>query len=160
MKVPAPPRNPRFAAPLKNHRTAFLNLLIVLLVLIVGFLSYSLISRHVLQPPVDTERTGVSPGEIIQLEILNGCGAQGAATLMTLYLRARGYDVVEMRNYKTFDVRESLVIDRTGHLGNADKVAYALGIKKRNIVQQLNPDYYVDVSVVIGSDYSSLKPSQ
>ena len=53
-----------------------------------------------------------------------------------------------------------MVIDRVGNLKNAEKVAYALGVKKQNIVQQLNQDYYVDVSVVIGKDHSSLKPSQ
>ncbi len=147
------------AAPTKHHRTLFLNVLIVALALPVAFLSYSLLVRYILQPPVDTERSGMTPGGVIQLEVLNGCGAKGAATAMTSYLRARGYDVVEMRNYKTFDVKESLVIDRTGHQDNAQKVAYALGIKKQNVIQQLNPDYYVDVSVVIGSDYNSLKPS-
>ncbi len=43
---------------------------------------------------------------------------------------------------------------------NAENVAYALGIRKQNIIQQMNHDYYVDVSVVIGKDYGSLKPSQ
>ena len=64
-----------------------------------------------------------------------------------------------MHNYKTSDVNESLVIDRVGNSANAEKVAYALGIKKKNIVQQLNHDYYVDVSVVIGKDFNTLKPS-
>jgi hypothetical protein len=51
------------------------------------------------------------------------------------------------------------VIDRTGDMENARKVAYALGIGKEHIIQQINQDYYVDVSVVIGKDYKSLKPS-
>jgi hypothetical protein len=136
-----------------------LNLTIGLLVILVGYLAYALIERHIIQPPVDVERTGVAPGEIIQIDVLNGCGASGAATTFTGYLRARKFDVVEIRNYKTFDVEESMVIDRTGNLANAEKVAYALGINKQNIVQQLNQDYYVDVSVVIGKDYRSLKPS-
>lgn len=158
MKEPAPRHRPSIVAVLsKNHRTAFLNVLIVGLTLVVVYLSYALVARHILRPPVERERSGSGVGEVIQLEVFNGCGAQGAATAVTTYLRARGYDVVEMRNYKTFDVQESLVIDRAGDLVNAEKVAYALGIKKRNIIQQLNPDYYVDVSVVIGRDYNSLK---
>jgi hypothetical protein len=141
-------------------RALALNVLIGLLVIIVGYLSYSLLNRNVLQPPVDAGRAGVAPGEIIQIDVLNGSGLQGAANDCTSYLRARGFDVVEMRNYKTSDVEESLVIDRVGNTVNAEKVAYALGIKKRNIVQQLNQDYYVDVSVVLGKDVKSLKPSQ
>ena len=80
------------------------------------------------------------------------------ASKCAAFLRVRGYDVVEMRNYKTFDLEESLVIDRAGDLENAEKVAYAIGVGKANIIQQINQDYYVDVSVVIGSDYRTLRP--
>jgi hypothetical protein len=151
-----PPRRARR----RNPRDLALNLLIVALAIVVGYLGYSLVVRQVTQPPVDPMRSGVAAGEIIQLDVLNGCGANGAAIAFTSFLRARGYDVVEMRNYKAFDVEESLVIDRTGNRKNAEQVAYALGIKKENILQQLNQDYYVDVSVVIGKDHTSLKPSR
>jgi hypothetical protein len=144
----------------KDPRVLTLNILIAILVVLVGVLSYSLLARQVFQPPVDTRRSGITSGEPIQLDVLNGCGASHVATSFTSYLRSRGYDVVELRNYKTFDVEESLVIDRAGKRENAEKVAYALGIKKKNIIQQLNQDYYVDVSVVIGKDFSSLKPSR
>ena len=152
------PHAEKSAPKKRDPRTFLLNILIVALVLLVAFLSYSFLTRHLIAPPVESNRSGAGPGEIIQLDVLNGCGAQRAATRFTSYLRARGFDVVEMHNYKTFDVGESLVIDRRGNRTNAEKVAYALGINKRNVVQQLNQDYYVDVSVVIGKDYSSLKP--
>ena len=151
----APPGSPSWRDP----RMLLLNVLIAALTLIVGYLLYSLLSRTVLSPPVDTERSGVAAGTTIQLDVLNGCGIPNAGTQFTSYLRARGFDVVEIRNYKTFDVDESLVIDRTGDMNNARKVAYALGIGKEHIIQQMNQDYYVDVSVVIGKDYKSLKPS-
>ena len=143
----------------KEPRVVALNVLIVVLAVVVGYLTYSLLNRNILQPPVDAGKAGVAAGEIIQIDVLNGSGVQGAANNCTAYLRARGFDVVEMRNYKTSDVDESLVIDRVGNTTNAEKVAYALGVSKKNIVQQLNHDYYVDVSVVIGKDFSSLKPS-
>jgi hypothetical protein len=143
----------------RDPRSLVLNLLIAALTLIVGFLLYSLFSRTVLSPPVESERSGVAAGTTIQLDVLNGCGVPNAGTEFTAYLRARGFDVVEIRNYKTFDVDESLVIDRIGDMSNARKVAYALGISKEHVVQQMNQDYYVDVSVVIGKDYKSLKPS-
>lgn len=145
---------------MRDPRTMLLNVLIAVLTLIVGYLLYSLLTRTVFSPPVDTERSGVAAGTTIQLDVLNGCGIPNAGTRFTSYLRARGFDVVEIRNYKTFDVDESLVIDRTGDINNASKVAYALGIGKEHIIQQMNPDYYVDVSVVIGKDYQSLKPSK
>jgi hypothetical protein len=143
-----------------HPRLLALNALIVVLAVTVGYLAYALFSRHVLNPPVDSEREGGKNRGAIQLDVLNGCGASGAANVFTSYLRARGYDVVEMRNYRSFDVEHSLVVDRTGDMENARKVAYALGIAKQNIVRQINEGYYVDVSVVIGKDFQSLKPSQ
>lgn len=134
--------------------------LIGILVLAVGVLAYAFVMRSVLAPPVDARKDKNVPGRVIQLDLLNGCGVTGAASKVTGYLRARGFDVVEVRNYKTFDVKESLVIDRSGNVELARKVAYALGVREHNILQQLNPDYFVDVSVVIGKDYASLKPYQ
>jgi hypothetical protein len=150
----------RYPFPTQDPRSLILNLLIALLTLLVGYLAYSFLDRTILHRPVDTAKAGAAPTGVIQVDLLNGCGASGVATTFRDYLRARGYDVVEMRNYKSFDVDQSLVIDRTGSMVNAEKVAYALGIKKSNIIQQINPDYFVDVSVVIGKDFSSLKPSQ
>lgn len=137
--------------------SALLNVLIILLLVVVGALGFALVQRHVLRPPVEPTRPGGAAASVIQLDVLNGCGIPKAASAVTAYLRARGFDVVEMRNYKTFDLKESLVIDRTGNLETARKVAYALGVGDRNIVQQINQDYYVDVSVVIGKDYARLK---
>lgn len=144
----------------KDPRTLFLDVIIGALGLLVLVLAYSFASRMIFRPPVDPVRSGsTTPGTTIQLDVLNGCGAPGAGTSATAYLRARGFDVVEYRNYRSFDVRESLVIDRAGNRENAEKVAYALGIRKGNIIQQINQDYYVDVSVLIGRDYPTLKPS-
>jgi len=150
----------RLPASSRDPRSLALTVLIGALALLVLFLTYSLVDRHLLRPPVDTGRQGASDGGVIQIDVLNGCGASGAATSVRDYLRARGFDVVEMRNYKSFDVEHSLVVDRTGSASNAEKVAYALGIDRSRIIQQINTDYFVDVSVVVGRDYRSLKPSQ
>jgi len=145
--------------PPGGTRILLLNALIVVLVILIGGLLYALLARQLLRRPVEVARAGSGTG-VIQIDVLNGCGASGAATGVTNYLRSRGYDVVEQRNYRTFDINASMVIDRTGERKNAERVAYALGIRNENIVQQINPDYFVDVSVLIGKDYKSLKPSQ
>jgi len=162
MKEPAHSTSPRSRqwSKFKPSRSMALNAAIVLLVVVVAYLAYSLIVRLFIAPGVDVVREGSSPGRIIQVDVLNGCGVPKAAGSMTAFLRSRGYDVVEIRNYHRFDVRESLVIERAGRMENAEKVARALGIAKTNIIQQLNPDYYVDVSVVVGLDYGTLKHAQ
>ncbi|MCB0745298.1 MAG: LytR C-terminal domain-containing protein, partial [Ignavibacteriae bacterium] len=64
----------------------------------------------------------------------------------------------EIGNYISFDVDETFVIDRIGNKANAFKVAEALGIENVKVIQQLNDNYFLDVSLVIGKDYYKLKP--
>ena len=137
-----------------------LNAGIAVLAIVVAYLGYSFVMRTWFSPPVDPLRENDPRRKPIQVDVWNGCGQVRAASMMTAYLRARGYDIVELRNYQRFDVQESLVIDRTGRRENAEKVARALGIPAGRIIQQINPDYFVDVSIVVGRDYMSLKPSQ
>lgn len=145
---------------LRDPMSRLLTGAIVVLGAVVAVLLYSFLSRTLLSPPVDATRTGEPGSPVIQVDVLNGCGIAGAASSATTYLRARGFDVVEVRNFKTFDVETSMVVNRRGNADYARRVAYALGIARRNIVEQLNEDYFVDVSVVIGRDFASLKPSQ
>ena len=139
---------------------AVLNLAIVVLFLVVGYLAYSLVLRLTVAPSLDPVREGDPHGRPIQVDVINGSGTAKVGSRFTQYLRNRGYDVVEVRNYHRFDIRHSMIVARTLNLRNAEKVATALGIPESQIIQQLNPDYFVDVSVVIGHDYQSLKPSQ
>ena len=94
---------------------------------------------------------------VVQVNVLNGCGVSGVGQRMTGYLRSSGYDVVEMGNYKTFDVKQSLVIDRCGNGEVAKKIATDLGIDQKNVLQQINSEYFVTASVVIGKDFKNLR---
>ena len=156
-----PPAHPRRRTLLSRWepRILALNVAIGVLGVLVIVLAYAFVHRTFLEPPVDTAREGSGSDGVIQIDVLNGCGSSGVATSFTAYLRARGFDVVEVGNYKSFDMHESLVIDRAGNAANAEKVAHALGISTKNIIRQINHDYFVDVSVVIGRDFTSLKPS-
>ena len=142
----------------KGPLTMGMNALIVVLLLAVAYMSYAFIERTFIRPTVDADRAGEEGEGIIQIDVMNGCGDAGMASKCSSFLRARGFDVVEMRNYKTFDLDHSMVIDRMGNRENAERVARALGVGTKNIIQQINQDYYVDVSVVIGKDYTSLRP--
>jgi hypothetical protein len=102
----------------------------------------------------------VIPSKVIQLDVRNGCGAKGAGAKFTRFLRESGFDVVDVRNYSSSRVARTLVIDRLGNLAAAKKVAAALGVAESNVIQQINPDYFVAVSVVIGEDYPSLNPGK
>lgn len=136
-----------------------LNIIIFFLAALIIYMSYSIFIKV-----TDKEKETVEiidnevPSDIIQCEVLNGCGVPGVADRFTDYLRSRNFDVVEIGNYMNFDVDETMVIDRIGNLANAKKVADFLGVKQDKVFQQLNDDYFLDVSIIIGKDYFQLKP--
>jgi hypothetical protein len=147
--------------PKRSLVTWGLNLLVVAMVAAAGYFGYAYLKQASAPAtpaaPAASAASPAKPPKVIQLDVLNGCGAKGAGVKFTGYLRSSGFDVVEMKNYKTFTVTQTLVIDRIGDLAQARRVAAALGVAEKNVIQQINPDYFVDVSVVIGADYTSLR---
>lgn len=133
-----------------------LNSFILLLGLLIIFLTFSLISRLSGNTPEPRASDTQKASAVIQVEVLNGCGALGVAEKFTDFLRKEKFDVVQMGNYVSFDMDNSLVIDRTGNRANAEKVAAVLGIDNKNVIMQKNDDSFLDVSVVIGKDYKRL----
>ena len=139
-------------------------MLIFVLIVLIVYLSYSAYLKIVQKPEsnISVEEKEL-PAEIIQLNVLNGCGVTGVADRFTDYLRAHNFDVVELGNYSVkgvvnYNVDETFVIDRIGNKANGYKVADALGIEKVKVIQQINEDYFLDVSLVIGKDYYKLNP--
>ena len=93
----------------------------------------------------------------IQLDVLNGAGEAKLAQRVMDFLRARGFDVVEIGNYAG-DLEKTLVIDRTGNREAAVRVAQSIGIPEERVVQKIDRTLYLDVSVYIGRDYQTLRP--
>lgn len=102
----------------------------------------------------------VHPVKRIQVEVLNGCGVPGIAKTVTDYLRAKGFDVVKMDNYESFNINETTIIDRRSlDKISAIEVAKILGVSTdKGVAPFLNPDLLLDVSVIIGHDYKKLIP--
>lgn len=136
----------------------FLNVIIILLGGSIVFLSYSLFTK-ISALTSDTDQTGeIKNTRIIQLEVLNGCGVTGVAEKFTNYLRQNDFDVVQVGNYMSYDINNTLVVDRIGNKNNALRVAKSLGIDAKNVIQQINNDYFLDVSLIIGKDFNLLEP--
>jgi len=142
-----------------STKNLFLNVAVFLLFAVIIFMLYSIYLKLTgTKQDYSSSATDQIASEIIQVEVLNGCGISGVADRFTDYLRNNNFDVVNMGNYIRFDMDETLVIDRIGNMANAQKTAKALGIKNSNILQQLNQEYFLDVSIVIGRDYYTLQP--
>lgn len=144
-----------------------INIAIVILAVLTIYLLYNFVKRQTTRQPVekppvaDTTLHGLTKqpsSKTLQLDVQNGSGVQGIAGKVTEYLRLNGFDVVEMGNFATSDIKTSMVIDRTGNTANAKRVARNLGIQEKYIIQQVNKNYFLDATVVIGKDYLELNP--
>lgn len=148
---------------IKNYA---LNISIILLVVITTFLLYNFYKRvtsdEVEVKPVvrdsTVQLTKQPVGNTLQIDVQNGCGTSGAAEVFTDYLRTQGFDVVEMGNFSSQDIKTSMVIDRAGNMRNAKRVAQSLGIPEKYVIQQMNKNYFLDATVVVGKDFADLVP--
>lgn len=137
-----------------NIQKLFLNAFILSLVLVSVFFSISFLKR-IQKPPIESINDQKKP---IEIQILNGCGIAGLASECQNYLRDLGYNVVSQGNAEDFYFESTLIIDRIGKIRNAEKVAYALSVPYDNVIQQINDYLFLDVTIIIGKDYKSLKP--
>jgi len=142
----------------KNRLKVILNSLIILLVIIIVIITVSLIIKlqNLNEYNNIAGNKNINNKPPIQVEVLNGCGFSGAADDITDYLRNMKYDVVQIGNYKSFDIEESIIIDRKGNYKIAEDIADSLGIDKVNVIQQINKNYLLDVSIIVGKDYKQL----
>lgn len=136
-----------------------INVSLFFIAAVIIYMGYSLYVKLTYKSASDySEDQNGKVADIIQVDVRNGCGIGGVADRFTDYLRSKNVDVADIGNYVSTEVDETLVIDRRGNMANADAIAKLLGVKKQNIIQQLNEDYFIDVSVIIGKDYFSLTP--
>lgn len=155
--VPVPPQRPSVvetAAESRKHlipKSVLAGFAGVLLVLLVFILRNSSTGPEIQQ----FGRT-----RAIQLDVQNGAGEARLAQRLTEYLRANGFDVVEMGNYKSSSIAQTMVIDRIGNVEAARSVAVSLGIAEERVIQQIDKTLFLDVTVVIGKDFATLKAFQ
>lgn len=134
-----------------NTAIGFLSVLLILLLIALG--------SRIIYPTIVAERAEIDPvlvTNIIQLEVLNGCGIPGIATRYTDRLREYGFDVVETGNFDHYNVNNSFVISRSGEMENARRVAKAIGIPEDRILREQSNDFYLDVTLIIGADFETL----
>jgi hypothetical protein len=155
--------------PVNKFKNYSLNALIILLAVLTLYLLYNFIMHttsgskqdNVKLQSADSSSNTITKqpsSKTLQIDVQNATGVQGVAGSFMEYLRSTGFDVVEMGNFAVSDIKTSMVIDRTGNMNNAKKVARALGIDEKYVIQQINKNYFLDATVVIGKDYQELNP--
>jgi hypothetical protein len=143
----------RFAK--KKPPTVMWEALIVVLFGAVMIYSFSIAKKIAVGSPGD----GNGPAQIVRVEVLNGCGVKGAASDFAERLRKAGdsdyhFDVVDHGNFATFDVKETLVLDRGDAMDAARAVAAVLGVESDQVLhQELTENVLeIEVSILLGSD--------
>jgi len=97
------------------------------------------------------DTTVIAIPNIGSIELLNGCGAEGAATKVADYLRINNFDVKFVGNADTWNYPYTMVISRNHNDTIAQQVAKTLHTDK--VVRIRRNDNSYDVTVVIGPDY-------
>ncbi len=83
------------------------------------------------------------------VEVLNGCGIEGAAAKMRERLEANGYTVVAVGNAATFDYKETVIEAAEAEREAALRAAALFGLGD----ERLEPPAY-DVKIIISDDYT------
>jgi LytR cell envelope-related transcriptional attenuator len=149
----------------KNHRwTALHGRIVKGILALLGaalFITiYILANRRDQKGSEENDAVSAVASRSLEVEVLDGAGSMRAAQHMTNILRALGYDVVEMKkNNGEFEER-TFIFDRSGNLDAAKKLATILGISQDKVFQKIDRTLYLDLTVVIGKDYSRLKAFQ
>lgn len=86
-----------------------------------------------------------------KIQVLNGCGVDGAANVVAEYLRLKKFDVKNIGNAPTGNYKATLVVSRKKDQAMARQVAGALGTNAVFILRTQDEMY--DVTVFVGADF-------
>jgi len=145
-----------------NHRLiAFNGKLMKWILVVIGvafFITvYVLANRNITHHKAEREFIPQANSQALEVEVLDGAENMRAAQRITNVLRSQGYDVVEMKRNSGGIVERTFVFDRSGNLEAARKLAEILGISQDKVFQQIDQNLYLDITVVVGKDFSHLK---
>jgi hypothetical protein len=104
-------------------------------------------------PASGEPRPAVTVSGPVRIEVLNGCGVQGAARdVASLLRRDPTHDVLWIDNHHDVAIRSTVVLDRVDEPDRARSVARALGLGDEHVILQRRADERVEVTVVVGYD--------
>lgn len=149
-------------------------LIIILAVVVVGFI-YSFVQKSwasgvtLANPQLNNEQKmqlavdiyEANPILNIKVEVLNGCGEKGIAAKISDFLRTEYIDVVRSENADNFEYERTILIQRSDDLLNLKTVAKVLNFEINNedrVLIQSSSTADVDLTLILGKDYRSVKP--
>jgi hypothetical protein len=153
-------RPPKLRSRTATRSNKFMKSMIALLCLALSVTVYVLAHRSFSKHPVPIEKSSLPTTRAVEVEVLDGAGSMRAAQHVTNVLRSQGYDVVEMKKNNNGLIERTYVIDRSGNLDVARALATELGISQDKVFQKIDRNVFLDVTVMVGTDYTRLKAFQ
>ncbi len=93
----------------------------------------------------------------VTVEILNGNGQVGLASTVAVELRNRGVVVPRTGEAAHHNYQNTVIVDWKGNSQEALRLAQSIGISPSNIVTYYLPKKTLDLTIVLGKDWNSLK---
>ena len=92
--------------------------------------------------------------ESLKIEILNGNGYVGVASKTATYLKSKGIKTSSIGNSGSFDYSNSVIVDWKGNIEKSMYLSKLLNIKASNIIVYDRQDKPIDVTLVLGKDWT------
>jgi hypothetical protein len=143
-----------------TRHSKLLKSILALLCLALGVTVYVLAHRSFSKHPVPIETSSLPVTRAVEVEVVDGVGSMRIAQQVTNVLRSQGYDVVEMKKNNDGLIERTYVIDRSGNLDAARSLATSLGISQDKVFQKIDRNVFLDVTIMVGADYTRLKAFQ
>jgi hypothetical protein len=86
------------------------------------------------------------------IQVLNGCGIDGAAKRMAEFLRTKAFDVKDIGSAANWNYPATMIISRVADMGAANELEKILKTGKVMLMRGKDGDLY-DVTVIVGPDY-------
>ena len=158
-----------------KSRNLFLNILIIIFAFIIAGFVYSFAKKtfsngvNIPKPNLANEQGyqtalelyEANPISDITIEVLNGCGEKGIAGITADFLRSESIDVIRSENADNFNYVKTLLIQHSDDLNNLKTVAEILNLNindSEHIIFMPESDSGIDLTLIIGSDYRTIKP--
>jgi len=90
----------------------------------------------------------------LTIEVLNGCGEEGAAATTAQKLRSLGQDVVKVADAERKDYDHCVLVDRRGRAWLARRLARRLGGILVVLERRAGAD--ADLTLIVGRDYAKI----
>ncbi len=85
------------------------------------------------------------------IQVLNGCGTEGAANRLADFLRLKRFDVKDIGNATAWNYPHTMIISRTKDMSLAEELEKLLKTNKMVLIR--TDEQLYDVTIVVGPDF-------